>query len=103
MSKESKDVLLNNATEIQDRDAYAVSSNRNMLLGRHFTLITDHRNIICINQPPSDMIARWQIALGEYDYQLRHVPGRYITLADRLSRLFELGSTNISSSTIAPF
>ena len=47
------------------------------LLGRKFTIITDH-NPLCWLQSmePKGRIARWLMDLQEFDFEVKHGPGR---------------------------
>ena len=52
-------------------------------------LYTDHQALLkCLKSEDSTgRLARWQLALSEYDLDVFHVPGKDITIADGLSRL----------------
>ena len=52
-------------------------------------LYTDHQALLkCLKSEDSTgRLARWQLALSEYDLDIFHVPGKDITIADGLSRL----------------
>lgn len=56
--------------------------------GRHFVVMTDHRNLI-FWQTVSDSakVERWRQKLSIYDYTMRHLPGVENCMADSLSRL----------------
>ena len=59
------------------------------LLGKRFTLLTDHKPLEVIYSPrsrPSARIERWVLRLQSYDYTVRHVPGKK-NIADVLSPL----------------
>ena len=73
---------------------FAVTRLRQFLLGRKFTLRTDHKPLQYIfnpsNQIPKLVSARpgrWAITLMAYDYDVQYTPGQDIDHADAMSRL----------------
>lgn len=73
---------------------YGVTRFRDYLLGRQFTLVTDHQPLLGLlradRQTPvmaAARIQRWAIILGAYRYRLQHKPGKFMCNADALSRL----------------
>src|SRR6266404_7763913 len=61
-----------------------------ILQGRRFVAKTDNQPLVWIMnvKKPSPKIQRWRVRLAEFDFELRHVPGKYNYLADTLSRAF---------------
>lgn len=81
-----------------EREAYAVVWSvqrlRQFLLGRRFTLQTDHKPLEFIFAPDKSLsgtvsarLTRWALALMPYDFTILHVSGSTIPHADALSRL----------------
>ncbi|XP_049271651.1 uncharacterized protein K02A2.6-like [Rhipicephalus sanguineus] len=73
---------------------FGVTKFRDYLLGREFTLVTDHQPLLGLlrsdrQTPPmaAARIQRWALQLGAYRYQLQYAPGRQMLNADALSRL----------------
>ena len=90
---------------------FAVTRLRQFLLGRKFTLRTDHKPIQYIfnrsNQIPkivSARLARWAITLMAYDYDVQYTPGQNIGHADAMSRLqFKDDEDDIVAAAMATF
>ena len=61
---------------------------RPYLLGRRFTLCTDHGSLVWLRnfKEPEGQLARWLEKLQEFDFSVVHRPGRKHTNADALSR-----------------
>ena len=86
---------------------FATDHFRAYLLGRHFTLFTDHSALRWLHSvEPKGRIGRWVMDLQEYDFAVFHRPGSTNGNADALSRLplqeplLHLGeSTNEGPST----
>jgi len=81
-----------------EREAYAiiwaVLRLRQFLLGRYFTIITDHKPLEFlfaankeIPKVASARITRWAISLMAFDYNVKYKPGSEIPHVDALSRL----------------
>ena len=67
---------------------FATDYYRVYLLGKHFTLITDHSALRWLHSvEPKGRIARWVMDLQEYTFDVRHRPGTANQNADALSRL----------------
>jgi hypothetical protein len=66
----------------------AVEHFKYYLLGRHFTIITDHASLTWLHRfrEPEGMVARWITRLSPFDYKIIHRPGRQHGNADGLSR-----------------
>ena len=62
---------------------------RPYLLGRHFTLRSDHGSLTWLHnfKEPEGQLARWLEKLQEYDFTIVHRPGQRHSNADALSRL----------------
>ena len=62
---------------------------RPYLLGKHFTLRTDHGSLAWLRnfKEPEGQLARWLEQLQEYDFSIIHRPGRKHGNADALSRM----------------
>ena len=59
---------------------------RQYLLGRRFSLRTDHGSLTWNFKEPEGQLARWLERLQEYDFSITHRPGRKHQNADSLSR-----------------
>src|SRR2546421_1566681 len=79
-----------------------------ILLGNHFTIITDNSSLNTLLSKPTKLLnnrqTRWIEILSPFDFEILHIPGTKNIIADALSRLHEkdpsppLSSLNTSSS-----
>lgn len=67
---------------------YCVLALSHHLLGHHFTVETDHRNLLYLDRATSPKLIRWRLRLQEYDFAVTHIAGRHNVVADALSRCF---------------
>lgn len=67
---------------------YAVNKFRNYLLGKHFTIMTDHCPLCALKlkNPSSARLRRWALVLSEFDYTIRYIKGSLHQDIDCLSR-----------------
>ena len=65
----------------------AITDNRHLCFGRHFTLFTDHRNLTFLLQSESRKLIRWRAVLQDFNFDVVHVPGLQNWESDYLSRL----------------
>ena len=69
---------------------YAITQLQSHLLGRHFFVATDHRNLIYLQRSTIPKLVRWRLRLLEYDFTILHVPGKDNVVADALSRMLRM-------------
>ena len=79
-----------------EKEAYAIVEAlrkwRHLLVGRHFTLVTDQKCVSFmldkthVSKIKNDKIQRWRLELSEYDYTTIYRPGDENKAADTLSR-----------------
>lgn len=67
---------------------YSVSKLRNYLLGRKFTILTDHSALKVLNDgmPKTDRLKRWAAILAEYEFKVEYIKGSLHQDVDCLSR-----------------
>lgn len=58
------------------------------LRGRHFFILSDSKPLKHFKKvvSPANIISRWLLTLGEYDFSFEHIPGKNNVLADFFSR-----------------
>jgi len=72
---------------------WCVMRLKQLLLGKHFDLVTDHKPLLKIyggrNLPKvaSNRLVRWSILLQRFNFSIQHKPGSEITHADALTRM----------------
>ena len=77
---------------------YGTQYFRLYLLGRKFTIVTDHNALRWLNTiEPKGRLARWLMDLQEFEFSVHHRAGKSHGNADALSRLSS--DTNITSAT----
>ena len=78
-----------------DKEALAImdalSAFAHMLMGREFTIVTDHQPLIYLYRVknPSKKQMRWRNELGKFCAKIIYKPGATNHLADALSRIYE--------------
>lgn len=67
---------------------YAVDKFHSYIAGSHFMITTDHAALIHLNEAKTKnaKLARWAMKLAQYDFTIKHRPGRVHSNADGLSR-----------------
>ena len=82
---------------------FATDYYRVYLLGRHFTLITDHSALRWLNSvEPKGRLARWVMDLQEYTFDIKHPPGTANQNADALSHLPQDHTLYTCATTMTP-
>lgn len=92
---------------------FGVTKFREYLLGRHFTLVTDHKPLIGLFRPDRPIpsmaaarIQRWSFLLQAFSYYLVYRKGTENLNADALSRLpcpaEEDSSTELGAARVRP-
>ena len=66
---------------------FAVTKFDSWLLGHHFNLHSDHRNVLSLWTLQAPKVQRWRCKLSEYDFTIHHIPGVENKIPDALSRL----------------
>ena len=77
---------------------YAVLKLDYYLRCKPFTLLTDHNNLLQMEQSKSNKVIRWVAYLQNFVFKIMHIAGKNNTLADMLSRLFPVATTHTLSS-----
>lgn len=78
---------------------WAISYFKHYLLGKHFVVYCDQAslsNVLKLKDPTS-RIARWIMTLSQYDYEIKHKPGKLNLTADYLSRNVNIIDTSSKS------
>jgi hypothetical protein len=67
---------------------WTVNYWRPYLLGKAFDIVTDHQSLTWLQglKEPKGRLARWILALQEYEFEIKHRPGKQHENADTLSR-----------------
>lgn len=75
---------------------WATKHFRPYLYGRKFTIRTDHRPLVWLNnmKEPNSKLQRWKIKLNEFDFQVEYIKGKENVVADGLSRITHEGMGN---------
>lgn len=67
---------------------YCIERARMYLYGRHFTVKTDHLNLLWLYENDvQGRIARWATKLFAYDFTIKHIRGKDNIVADGISRM----------------
>jgi transposase InsO family protein len=78
---------------VPEKEAYAIvyafQKLEYVLRDMHFTLRTDHKNLLYINEDGSAKVRRWKLAIQEYNFDIEHIAGEENVAADAFSRLCE--------------
>ena len=69
---------------------------------RPITILTDHANLLYWKNPKNvnRRVARWLTTLQDYNFVIKHVPGKIHAAADMLSRLLGSGGPGPPSSVL---
>jgi len=65
---------------------FGVHSFAYYLRGKHFTLETDHHNLLWMEASEVPKVIRWRIFLQSFSFDLRHISGKKNLVADYFSR-----------------
>jgi hypothetical protein len=66
---------------------YSVKKFSYYLRGKYFVIETDHNNLVWMEASEVGKIVRWRIYLQDFQFLIRHIPGKHNVVADCLSRL----------------
>jgi hypothetical protein len=74
---------------IKTRGIINKNKKQKHLLGRHFTVRTDHNSLTWLMnfKEPQGQLARWLEELSQFNMEIQHQPGKKHTNADALSRI----------------
>ena len=76
-----------------EKEAYAIHfalrKLDDLIGGVHFTIRTDHRNLLFMNNHGSRKVLQWKLDIQHYDATIEHVPGKANIPADVFSRLVD--------------
>ena len=67
---------------------YCIERARMYLYGRHFTVKTDHLNLLWLYENDvQGRVARWAAKLSAYEFTIEHIRGKDNIVADGISRI----------------
>ena len=57
---------------------FALRSMDHILGGKHFTIRTDHNNLIFLNNAGSKKVLNWKLSIQHLDFEIEHIKGKTI-------------------------
>ena len=69
---------------------YGVKAFSYYLLGKPFTIETDHNNLVWMEQSEAHIVVRWRIYMQSFQFLIRHIKGKDNIVADWGSRMYSL-------------
>jgi hypothetical protein len=66
---------------------YALKKFEYLLRDCHFTLRTDHKNLLYVNTAHTSTVVRWKLLIQAFDFDLEYLKGEENFVADSFSRL----------------
>ena len=87
-----------------EKKAYAISYSfkklEHLIRDIHFTLKTDHKNLLYLNEEASAKVQRWKLAIQEYDFTAEHIEGTSNIVADAFSRIGNIGEAAVTQEVL---
>ncbi|GKT29013.1 hypothetical protein ADUPG1_000994, partial [Aduncisulcus paluster] len=80
---------------------WVLTKARKYLWGRSFTVETDHRNLTFMLKCESAKVQRWRMSVADFNFVIKHIPGKLNKVADTLSRGFHKTSITPSSCKLS--
>ena len=77
---------------------YCVKQLTPYLMGKLFTVKTDHKNLVYLSNSSIPKLVRWRVLLSEFRFLVQHIPGAQNVVADGLTRVMSLSSVEIPNS-----
>jgi hypothetical protein len=74
---------------------FCITSLSHYLLGHHFIVETDHRNLMYLSKSTVPKLIRWRLRLQEFTFSVVHISGKSNVVADALSRCFVLNVVHL--------
>ena len=92
LSQKFSSAAMNWATIEQECYAvyYSIITLQSYLLGRHFFVATDHRNLMYLEKSVVPKLVRWRLRLLEFHFTIIHISGVDNAVADVLSRALRM-------------
>jgi len=92
---------------VSDKEMYSivhgVLSNHYLLMGRHFTIRTDHKALMYNEHvSASNKIERWKLSLSEYNIDWSYIKGEENVIADCLSRVTDNNAQEETDELLEP-
>ena len=77
---------------------YCVKQLTAYLMGKLFTVKTDHKNLVYLANSLIPKLVRWRILLSEFRFLIQHIPGSQNIVADGHTRVMSLSNMKIARS-----
>ena len=74
---------------------YALRKFEYVIRDYKFTLLTDHLNLIYIDNETSQKVKRWKLTIQGFDFDIVHIAGRLNEIADGFSRLLPIPQEHV--------
>jgi hypothetical protein len=76
-----------------EKEAFAIYFSllkmEDLLGGVSFTIKTDHKNLLFLNQAGSNKVLNWKLTIQKFDFNIEYIKGSDNIVADTFSRLVE--------------
>lgn len=79
---------------------YCVIRLEPYLLGRHFFVATDHKNLLYLQTSTIPKLVRWRLRLMEFSFTVVHIPGKSNVVADALSRVLVIQAPDVCPNEV---
>ena len=80
---------------------FCILAVSNFVLGHHFIVETDHKNLLYLEKASAPKLIRWRLRLQEFDFTLRHVAGKDHVIADVMSRVHHAEGSSSSINMVS--
>jgi hypothetical protein len=81
---------------------FALRKMEDLLGGVTFTIKTDHKNLLFLNQAGSSKVLNWKLVIQKFDFNIEYIKGADNIVADTFSRLVDQPTTTLNIMSVIP-